>query len=154
MLPSIMEPYLFTFSAYHFLSLELHIIFCDILQFAPTYHDYVLYNHSESEGESTKYRARTFVPTGLEMDTVRKNKHMLGNKLEDIQLCSLSSSGSSTPANQSPVQVLPDISKSEVINSSLLMDASLEAPDDLTLVDIDMSNYSEEVPAANELGTR
>ncbi|KAK1386303.1 Organic solute transporter Ost-alpha [Heracleum sosnowskyi] len=125
-------------------------------QFAPTYHDYVLYNHSDSEGESTKYRARTFVPTGPEMDTVRKNKHMLGNKLEDIQLSSLSSSGSSSPANQSPVQVLVDvdISKSEAMNSSLLMDASPEAPYDITLVDIEMSNYSEEVPAADDLGTR
>ena len=124
------------------------------MQFAPTYHDYVLYNHSDSEGESRTYRAKTFVPTGLEMDSVRKNKHMLGNKLEGIQLSSLSSSGSSTPGNQSPEQVLVDISKSEAMNPSLLLDASLEAPNDLTLVDIDMSNYSEEVPAVNDLGTR
>lgn len=139
------------FSPYHLIAFfELH------LQFAPTYHDYVLYNHSDSEGESTKYRARTFVPTGPEMDTVRKNKHMLGNKLEDIQLSSLSSSGSSSPTNQSPVQVLVDVDvpKSEAMNSSLLMDASPEAPYNITLDDIEMSNYSEEVPAADDLGTR
>lgn len=89
------------------------------------------------------------------MDTVRKNKHMMGNKLEDIQLSSISSSASSTPPNQSTVQVLQETSKSEAMNSSLLMDVSLEVPYDLTLVDIDMSNYPGEVPAANnESGTR
>ena len=132
--------------------MKFHVVLSILLQFAPTYHDYVLYNHSESEGESRKYRARTFVPTGPEMDTVRKNKHMTGNKLEDIQLSSISSS---TPPNQSTVQVLQDTSKSEAMNSSLLMDASLAVPYDLTLVDIDMSSYSGEVPAAtNESGTR
>lgn len=126
-----------------------------LLQFAPTYHDYVLYNHSESEGESRKYRARTFVPTGPEMDTVRKNKHVIGNKLEDIQLSSISPSATSTPQNQSTVQVLQDTSKSEAMNSSLLTDASLAVPYDMTLVDIDMSSYPGEVPAANnESGTR
>lgn len=123
------------------------------MQFAPTYHDYVLYNHSEGEDGARKYRARTFVPTGPEMDTVRKNKHLYGNKLEDIQLSSLSSSGSSSPQN--PVSV-SDTTKSEAMNSSLLMDASntVSTPYDLSLIDIDMTSYPENVPAANESGKR
>lgn len=126
--------------------------FCPYTQFAPTYHDYVLYNNSEGDESSRKYRARTFVPTGPEMDTVRRNKYMFGNKIDDIQLSSVSSSGSSTPQNQSTA---PANSKSEAMNSSLLMDASLSVPYDLTLVDIDMTNYSENVPAAaDEAGTR
>ncbi|XP_022864593.1 uncharacterized protein LOC111384539 [Olea europaea var. sylvestris] len=122
-------------------------------QFAPTYHDYVLYNHSEGDEGARKYRARTFVPTGLEMDTVRKNKNMIGNKLEDIQLSSLSSSGSSTPQNSG---IVHDSVKSEAMDSSLLMDASNmhSDPYDISLVDIDISNYPAEVPAAKEDGTR
>lgn len=128
-------------------------LFFSITQFAPTYHDYVLYNHSEGEDGAKKYRARTFVPTGPEMDTVRKNKHMFGNKLDDIQLASLSSSGSNTPQNSGPVQ---NTAKSEAMDSSLLMDASnsLSVPYDLSLIEVDMSNYPANVPPANEAGTR
>ena len=122
-------------------------------QFAPTYHDYVLYNPSESEDGARKYRARTFVPTGLEMDTVRRNKNMYGNKLEDVQLSSVSSSGSRTPETS---DAAPDTLKLEALDSSLLMDTSNadSVPYDLSLVDIDMSSYSAEVPAANESETR
>lgn len=47
-----------------------------MLQFAPAYHDYVLYNHSNDTGDDSarKYRTKTFVPTGSEMESVRKNK--------------------------------------------------------------------------------
>ena len=74
------------------------------LQFAPTYHDYVLYNHNEGDEGRRKFRSRTFVPTDPEMDAVRKNKHMLGNKLDDIQLSSVSSSGTSNPKQSSTAQ--------------------------------------------------
>ncbi|CAM8920963.1 unnamed protein product [Rhodiola kirilowii] len=60
-------------------------------QFAPTYHDYVLYNHGDKGNEGpTKYRSRTFVPTGHEMDAVT-------NKVNDIQLSTPPSSASNTP---------------------------------------------------------
>lgn len=113
----------------------------------------MLYNPSESDDGGRKYRARTFVPTGSEMDTVRRNKNMTGNKLEDIQLSSVSSSGSGTPENTDAGQ---DAVKLEAVNSSLLMDTSdaVSLPYDLSLVDIDMSSYPAEVPAANEAGTR
>lgn len=113
----------------------------------------MLYNHSEGDEGARKYRARTFVPTGPEMDTVRKNKNMIGNKLEDIQLSSLSSSGSSTPQNSG---IVHDSVKSEAMDSSLLMDASNmhSDPYDISLVDIDISNYPAEVPAAKDDGTR
>ncbi|KAL9688065.1 hypothetical protein QQ045_032478 [Rhodiola kirilowii] len=59
--------------------------------FAPTYHDYVLYNHGDKGNEGpTKYRSRTFVPTGHEMDAVT-------NKVNDIQLSTPPSSASNTP---------------------------------------------------------
>ncbi|KAF5952076.1 hypothetical protein HYC85_010020 [Camellia sinensis] len=135
-------------------ALKLNDFYHDTVhQFAPTYHDYVLYNHSEGEEGPKKYRSRTFVPTGPEMDTVRKNKHMLGNKLEDVQLASLSSSGSSSPQNPGTTE---DTKNLEAINSSLLMDVSNSptVPYDLSLIDIDVSDYSASVPAVNEPGNR
>ncbi|XP_042476750.1 transmembrane protein 184A-like isoform X2 [Macadamia integrifolia] len=122
-------------------------------QFAPTYHDYVLYNHTEGDEGTRKYRSRTFVPTGQEMDTVRRNKHMLMNRIDDIQLSSVSSSGNSTPKNPGAVQ---DSSDPEAMKSSLLMDGSnaFARTYDLSLIDMDLSSYSSKVPAANDFGTR
>ncbi|CAK9155003.1 unnamed protein product [Ilex paraguariensis] len=129
----------FTASLAH--ALKLNDFYHDTVhQFAPTYHDYVLYNHSEGDEGARKYRARTFVPTGAEMDTVRRNKHMFGNKLDDTQVSSLSSSGNNTHFPSTT----PNSAKSEAMNSSLLRDTSnsLSVPYDLSLIDIDMSNYS------------
>lgn len=142
----------FTASLAH--ALKLNDFYHDTVhQFAPTYHDYVLYNHSSDSGEESgrKYRARTFVPTGSEMDTVRKSKQFAGNKLDGIQLSSMSSSGDSSPENVNPT------TKTEAMESSLLVDFSDSAevePYELTLVDINMSSYPEEVPAVQESETR
>eukprot|EP00250_Pteridium_aquilinum_P016244 c23021_g2_i1 orf=593-2020(-) len=58
-------------------------------QFAPTYHDYVLYSDGSQE-VPTKYRVRTFVPTGQEMETLRKHKQMFGaGKLDDANSSSI-----------------------------------------------------------------
>lgn len=123
------------------------------MQFAPTYHDYVLYNHNEGDEGTRKYRSRTFVPTGPEMESVRRNKHMFGNKLDDIQLSSLSSSSTSTPKNPDTVT---DSTQSDVMKSSLLVDTSniFSEPYDMSLIELDVSNYPSKVPAANETGTR
>ncbi|XP_071691523.1 uncharacterized protein [Rutidosis leptorrhynchoides] len=125
-------------------------------QFAPTYHDYVLYNNSSDSGEenSTKYRARTFVPMGPEMENARKSRDIASNKLDDIQLSRMSSSSDSVPENNySPVQ---KIAKSESIDSSLLVDVSntTSVPFDLTLVDLSLSSYSDQVPAVTDSETR
>lgn len=62
-----------------------------MLQFAPTYHDYVLYSDGSQE-VPTKYRVRTFVPTGQEMETLRKHKQMFGaGKLDDTYTSGTSS---------------------------------------------------------------
>lgn len=117
-----------------------------ISQFAPTYHDYVLYNHGEGDEGTTKYRARTFVPTGPEMDTVRRNKHMFGNKVDDVQLST--SVGTTKNGAQGTM-------KSEAPNSALLNDSnSVPLPYDLSLIDIDISSHPTNVPAANEAGKR
>ena len=83
------------------------------------------------------------------MDAVRKNKHMQGNKTDDIQLSSLSSSNSSTPKNSNS---LPDSSNSDIMKSSLLVDTSAAFSEayDMSLIDLDMSSYPEKVPAAKE----
>ncbi|KAF9621571.1 hypothetical protein IFM89_022925 [Coptis chinensis] len=116
-------------------------------QFAPTYHDYVLYNHNEGDDGTRKYRSRTFVPTGQEMDTVRKNKLVIGTRIDEIQL-SNSSSSTSTPKNPSTAQ---DYIDPEAMKSSLLMDYSnsFAQPYDISLVDMDLSSYPAKVPAAS-----
>ncbi|MFQ6661011.1 hypothetical protein Gotur_029317 [Gossypium turneri] len=118
-------------------------------QFAPTYHDYVLYNHNDGDEGTRKYRSRTFVPTGPEMDAARRNKHMIGNKLEDIQLSSLPSYGTSAPQNPSSV---PDSTSGDLTKSSLLVDHSnsYSAPYDMSLIDMDLSSYPSKVPAAKD----
>ncbi|CAN0897464.1 Flap endonuclease 1 [Linum grandiflorum] len=129
-------------------ALKLNDFYHDTVhQFAPTYHDYVLYNHNEGEEGAVKYRSRTFVPTGQEMDAVRRNKHLVGNKLDDIQLASHSSSGTSTPKNASSNV---ELAQSEAMKSSLLVDTSnsLSVPYDMSLIDMDLSNYPPKVPAA------
>lgn len=125
------------------------------VQFAPTYHDYVLYNSTEGDEGKRKYRSRTFVPTGPEMDAVRRNKNIFGNKIDDIQLSSLSSSSASTPKKSGP-QPVPDSANSDAMKSSLLVDTSNSSsvPYDMSLIDLDLSSYPTKVPPANEHGTR
>lgn len=133
-------------------ALKLNDFYHDTVhQFAPTYHDYVLYNHNEGDEGTRKYRSRTFVPTGQEMESVRRNKHISGNKLDDVQLSSLSSSSASTPKN--PDSLL-DSSQPNVMRSSLLVDTtnSFSVAYDMSLIDLDMSGYPSKVPAANETG--
>lgn len=84
---------------------------------------------------------------------MRKNKqHIIGNKVDDIQLTSFSSD-SSTHSNPGS---LPDASNSDAIKSSLLLDVSNSAsiPYDLTLIDLDVASYPENVPAADKAGAR
>ncbi|CAH9064429.1 unnamed protein product [Cuscuta epithymum] len=135
-----------SFSASLTHALKLNDFYHDTVhQFAPTYHDYVLYNNSEGEEGSKKYRARTFVPTGTEMDSVRRNQSVFGNKLEDIQLPSVSSSGSSSPEILDTSIITPKI---VTRNASLEVDTSL--PYDLSVIDIQMSDYPTQVPATSE----
>eukprot|EP00249_Psilotum_nudum_P022161 c28398_g1_i1 orf=883-2328(+) len=69
-------------------------------QFAPTYHDYVLYSDGSQEALQ-KYRVRTFVPTGQEMETLRKHKHMFGaGKMDDAYSSGFSSSEGGSPVSQ------------------------------------------------------
>lgn len=127
------------------------IIIFNFIQFAPTYHDYVLYNHGDGDEGSTKYRARTFVPTGPEMDTVRRNKHNLGNKSDDVHLSNTPSSATTTNQNSG------GNTKPEALSSSLLKSesSSVHLAYDLSLMDVDLSNYPKKgVPAANEAGKR
>ncbi|ESW17064.1 hypothetical protein PHAVU_007G207100 [Phaseolus vulgaris] len=134
-------------------ALKLNDFYHDTVhQFAPTYHDYVLYNHGEGEEGPRKYRSRTFVPIGPEMDTVRRNKHLFGNKPDDIQLSSFSSNSSS--ASNSGLN--SEVSHTGGVKSSLLVDVSnsLSVPYDMTLIDLDASSYPEKVPAADKAGTR
>lgn len=62
------------------------------MQFAPTYHDYVLYSDG-SEVAPKRYRARTFVPTGQEMESVRKPKNPYFDKLDDTGFSPENSTG-------------------------------------------------------------
>ncbi|XP_047339030.1 transmembrane protein 184B-like [Impatiens glandulifera] len=125
-------------------------------QFAPTYHDYVLYNHGDHEDGPKKYRSRTFVPIGSEMEAVRRNKNLFGNKMDDVQLSSIPSSAAGSPCGSPPKKGSTATSNPEAMNSSLLMDVSNSNSGayDLGLIDIDISNYPANVPAANKGITR
>lgn len=134
--------------SFHSLAHYLYLI----QQFAPTYHDYVLYNPSEGDDGARKYRARTFVPTGPEMDSTRRSKSIFGDKLEDIELWSMSSSASSSP--QCPGETNHS-TQPKAASPSLLIDTTVSPappplPFDDSLMDINMSNYPEEVPAASD----
>ncbi|KAK9147183.1 hypothetical protein Sjap_007086 [Stephania japonica] len=121
-------------------------------QFAPTYHDYVLYNHNEGDEGMRKYRSRTFVPTGQEMDNVRRNRLTFGNKVDDLQLSSISSSPTSTPKNTSTSH---GSAGPEAMNSSLLRNSSNSVSElyDFSYVDMDLSSYPTKVPSAGRHGS-
>jgi hypothetical protein len=125
----------------------ISFIYCHYFQFAPTYHDYVLYNNGTDNGTNdvTKYRSRTFVPTGPEMDIARKSKPDL---LDEIQLSSVPKSDADLISVSSAAPNQVDL---EAIKSSLLKESAANAsrPYDLSvLVDTDLSNnYPTEVPA-------
>ncbi|GLJ19213.1 hypothetical protein SUGI_0345220 [Cryptomeria japonica] len=89
-------------------------------QFAPTYHDYVLYSNEGEEG-TRKYRARTFVPTGQEMDTVRKNRKIFGTgKTDDLYSVGVASADCASPR---VVEVgHKSVKDPESMKSSLLFD--------------------------------
>ncbi|KAJ7568430.1 hypothetical protein O6H91_01G032600 [Diphasiastrum complanatum] len=71
-----------TGSITHALNLN-DVVYDTVHQFAPTYHDYVLYSDGSQEAPR-KYRVRTFVPTGQEMETLRKHNKMFGaGKLDE-----------------------------------------------------------------------
>ncbi|MED6131046.1 hypothetical protein PIB30_116814 [Stylosanthes scabra] len=116
-------------------------------QFAPTYHDYVLYNHDGDEGPR-KYRSRTFVPIGPEMESVRRNKPNIANKSDDARLSSFSSE-SNSPKNSGANN---GASNSGAGKSSLLVDTSnsVSVPYDFTLIDLDGPSY----PSANKSDNR
>lgn len=138
---------IYSYGYISFFSDPLFLLSLLLPQFAPTYHDYVLYNNGADNGvnDGTKYRSRTFVPTGPEMDNARKNKHDL---LDEIQLSSLPKSGTDLLGSSS---VIPNQVDLEAIKSSLLKESAANAsqPYDLSvLVDTDLSNnYPAEVPA-------
>lgn len=107
----------------------------------------------ESDEGAKKYRSRTFVPTGQEMDNVRKNKHLYPEKLEDIELSSVSTSNSASPDISSTLQ---DQVNLQAIKSSSLQEsaaasasASVQPYDLSVLVDTDLSDYPAKVPAAD-----
>lgn len=109
----------------------------------------MLYNHTEGEDGAKKYRSRTFVPTGQEMEAVRKNKLMLGNKLDEVELSG--SSGTNSPQSGSK---MPDSMSSEAPQSSLLVDTSdsISVSYDMSLADL--NSYPAEVPAVDLEGKR
>ncbi|XP_072994761.1 uncharacterized protein [Typha latifolia] len=119
-------------------------------QFAPTYHDYVLYNNNEGDDGARKYRARTFVPTGQEMDTVRRNKQMFAGRVDDIKLSNVSTSSSNSPETSTS---FPNNADLEAIKSSLLKESAVTSarPYDLSaLIDTDLSHYPAKVPSVDD----
>lgn len=88
------------------------------LQFAPTYHDYVLYSNNECDEEVRPYQTHTL---GLEMEAFPGN--IVGDKIEDIELSIVSSSDSSSPK----ISSTQDLTNPEAIKSPSLNDSTSAA---------------------------
>ncbi|KAJ7537570.1 hypothetical protein O6H91_11G012000 [Diphasiastrum complanatum] len=100
-------------------------------QFAPTYHDYVLYDGSQ--GATKKYGGQTLTPTGQEMDTFEKDDKILGTgKLDETTLTGFfSESGSSSTDFSKRVEKAGNSQ-----TSSLYLDSQLTSePDTFSLLD-------------------
>lgn len=92
------------------------------------------------------------MPTGQEMDAVRKNKQMHTGKLDEVQLSSVSTSSSGSPMKSSTRADQADL---EAIKSYLLKEsnASSAQPYDLSvLAGTDLMNYPAKVPAVDDVG--
>lgn len=87
------------------------------LQFAPTYHDYVLYSNNECDEEARPYQARTL---GQEMEAFPGDNPMVGDKIDVMELSIVSSSGSST----SKISSTQDLTNPEAIKSSSLNEST------------------------------
>ncbi|CAM6124832.1 unnamed protein product [Calypogeia fissa] len=113
------------------------VVYDTMHQFAPTYHNYVLYSDGSQEAP-TQYRARTFVKTGEEMETFRNNKSpgQTSTKLDEAAYSSgiSSSEGGSPPVgNSSKTGKKP----SESMETSLLSNTSAFASGyDLSPLDV------------------
>jgi hypothetical protein len=102
------------------------------LQFAPTYHEYVLYSNEE-EDEPTKYSSASVVST-----------------VQDIQLVEVSVVDSKAPLasvilTHEADKTMPSHGMEETVAPSEPYDLS-------NLVDVELSNYSAEVPAIPDVG--
>lgn len=85
-------------------------------QFAPTYHDYVLYSNNECDEEARPYQTHTL---GQETEAFPGNNHMVGGKIDDIELSVVSLSASSSPkmsSTQDPTN--PEAFQSSSLNGS------------------------------------
>lgn len=59
--------------------IDFHDVVDDTMhQFAPTYHDYILYSDGGGQEGAQRYRTRTFVPRGQESGTLRKHQKVFG----------------------------------------------------------------------------
>lgn len=107
-----------------------------IWQFAPTYHNYVLYSDGSQEAP-TQYRARTFVKTGEEMENFRNNKNagQTSTKLDESPF----SSGISSADGSPPIGNTSKSGKksSEPMETSLLLNTGVFANSyDLSPLDV------------------
>ncbi|XP_010910373.1 uncharacterized protein [Elaeis guineensis] len=86
-------------------------------QFAPTYHDYVLYSNNEYDEEVRPYQTHTL---GQETEAFPGNNHIVGDKIDDIELSVVSSSGSTSPK----ISSTQDLTNPEAIKSSSLNEST------------------------------
>lgn len=102
----------------------------DWLQFAPTYHEYILYSDG-NEVEPQRYRARTFVHTGQELESIPKLKNpYLADKLGN----SLYSADAPSEISSSATVNMDSRGKLSVGDPSL-QEAGLSHPNDPSLME-------------------
>lgn len=81
---------------------------------------------------------------------MRRNKHMFGNKSDDVQLSSQPSNNNLSTSSSYSGQA-PDVMKSSLLGD---ISNSSSTPYDMTLIDLDESSYPAKVPAADKSSTR
>ncbi|CAM8891648.1 unnamed protein product [Rhodiola kirilowii] len=103
-------------------------------QFAPTYHDYVMYNHGEGNEEDIKQQSSTLPPAGQEMNIVVDSSI--------LQSIKSPSQGSNNLHLNKNSRIEYDLHPPEGRKSSLLLDSSNQStlPYDFSLTDIELSS--------------
>lgn len=104
------------------------------MQFAPTYNEYVLYNHNEGDNTQTKHPSGSTVPSG-----------------QNVELAGITVVTSNSPVTSSVSSNQADQDESMTTPIRDKVDPPGGLYDLTDLLDVDLSNYPAKVPAITDV---